>query len=166
MSTFLRVYRTKEIQLHSLCRCATWALSNISKNTAVLAAPFLSPLDQDGGALFAKFLLLHEQFYSPLSITSTPNPNPHTSKMNVEWLEVILEISSLLAFLTSKEDQAVELLMSNSSANDLVSVLAYRVASSYPCNSSLFSNICTFSLLTIGNIATACDGLRTIVYHE
>jgi hypothetical protein len=127
----------------SLCRNAAWALSNLARGES--ARPFLGES------------LLTPSFVSQV-LLSPERLKTSQDDSTVTWTHVAFEMLWILAFLTAREDDAVEYLcgqtpdsvsFSSQSPRLICEALACRLATKVdviPC------------LRAVGNIATACGG--------
>ena len=164
-----------------LCRNITWALCNILrggiKNSSL---PFLelTPTFTDLGPLLTSADLYQLILAPELKSQTQPaviDPNAMSTLDGevitiVTWEEVALEACWLVAFLTAKEDEAVEFLCQDGKlfealeTRTLKAIVDLRLLETsetpplYHFNSPSASQVCVPCVRILGNIATACYG--------
>lgn len=156
----------------ALCRNAAWALSNLARGTLSSALPFLAinppGLTAEFQVATAWLLTQQDLFYYLLCTEQFSSQTPTQKKNetliytldNISWFDVCFEMSWVLAFLTAKEDDAVDFLCNYSHLEtSILAAVAFRLSQVIHFISDSNSIRISIPLVRIvGNIATACNG--------
>lgn len=164
-----------------LCRNAAWALSNLARGAYTSAGPFLSSSNASGDdglltpqdlseLLAADVIVLREAGPKAVglgrargvSVDGVAGPDAVVEVPDATWLDVASEVLWVVAFLSAREDAAVDFLL-GSPDTALCESLAYRLSRASEEVSGGEGGeealrMCVPCIRIVGNAAAACDG--------